>query len=138
MPIENNKKQDVHYLKKQDIIRHLWSGKELAESDIKYLFQKYSCLNEIKKCIEDFRKIYYEKSTVLLDKFIEAYSKSKNKNLVSFSNGLMQDKNAVANSVISKLSNGFVEGNNNKVKAIKRIMYGKAKIKLLSAKVIFG
>jgi len=58
--------------------------------------------------------------------------------LASFANGLIQDKDAVTNSVISELSNGFVEGNNNKVKVIKRSMYGRAKIKLLSAKVVYG
>ena len=73
VPIEKYKKIDVHYLTKQDIIKYLWSGKELSETDIKYIFEKYPCLNEIKKCIQDFRKIYEEKSTILLEEFINTY-----------------------------------------------------------------
>lgn len=101
-------------------------------------FEKYPCLEEMKRCIADFREIYVEKSTSKMDEFISKYSNSSNKNLATFANGLSQDKDAVINSVTSKWSNGFVEGNNNKVKTIKRCMYGRAKIKLLSAKVIYG
>ena len=54
----------------------------------------------------------------------------------SFATGLINDYDAVKNAVVSDLSNGFVEGNNNKVKLIKRSMYGRAGLKLLRAKVI--
>jgi len=46
------------------------------------------------------------------------------------------DIDAVANSVTSLLSNGFVEGNNNRLKVIKRVMYGRAGTPLLTAKVV--
>lgn len=49
-------------------------------------------------------------------------SNDKNSGLASFVNGLKMDIDAVRNSVISELSNGFVEGINNKVKVIKRTM----------------
>jgi len=58
------------------------------------------------------------------------------------SNGIQQNVyhylEAVKNSVISELNNGFVEGNNNKIKAIKRTMYGRAIIDLLRVKVLFA
>jgi hypothetical protein len=59
------------------------------------------------------------------------------KNLRSFASGLLSDIDAVRNAVTSTLSNGFVEGQNNKTKAIKRTMYGRASIKLLRVKVLF-
>lgn len=40
------------------------------------------------------------------------------------------------NAVVSPLSNGFVEGINNRTKMIKRVMYGRCGIDLLSAKII--
>ena len=43
---------------------------------------------------------------------------------------------AVENTVVSPLSNGFVEGINNRTKMIKRVMYGRCGIDLLSAKII--
>ncbi|MDR2530017.1 MAG: transposase [Oscillospiraceae bacterium] len=54
----------------------------------------------------------------------------------SFASGLSSDLDAVRNSVTSPLSNGFVEGANNRIKKIKRDMYGRAKIDLLRVKVV--
>ncbi|NLY97583.1 MAG: transposase, partial [Clostridiaceae bacterium] len=36
----------------------------------------------------------------------------------------------------SQLSNGFLEGGNNRLKMIKRMMYGRARLPLLRAKVL--
>ena len=44
---------------------------------------------------------------------------------------------AVENSVASPLSNGFVEGTNNKLKKIKRNMYGRCSRQLLEAKFMY-
>ena len=41
------------------------------------------------------------------------------------SNGLKKDIAAVKNAISTPISSGFVEGNNNKFKLIKRIVYGK-------------
>jgi transposase len=51
---------------------------------------------------------------------------------------LRGDLEAVKNSVVSELSNGYVEGNNNKITVIKHTMYGRAKIDLLRVKVLFA
>ncbi len=45
---------------------------------------------------------------------------------------------AVENAVVSDRSNGFVEWNNNRIKAIKRTMYGRCGLKLLATKVMLG
>jgi transposase len=42
----------------------------------------------------------------------------------------------VENAVASPLSNGFVEGTNNKLKMVKRMMYGRCGIRLLRAKLM--
>ncbi len=138
--IKAKQKSDRHYLTRQEVFTNLWSDKELAEKDIDYLYEKYPVLKEIKACIQKFREIYQRKDLILLNEFIETYSKEdckdKNPHLASFANGLKMDIDAVRNSVISELSNGFVEGINNKVKVIKRSMYGRAGLKLLGVKVI--
>jgi len=92
-----------------------------------YIINKYPSVLDIIECVRDFRNIYIEKSTVLLEQFISIYSASDIKPLKSFASGLLMDYDAVVNSVTSELSNGFVEGVNNKIKAIKRTMYGRAR-----------
>ena len=54
-----------------------------------------------------------------IDEFIETYGESK---LKSFSNGIKQDIAPVKNAISHPESFGFVEGNNNKFKLIKRIV----------------
>ena len=126
-----------HYVSKSDFERYLWSGKELDPADIEFIFSKYSQISEIQQCIMDFRKIYKNKDVTLLEQFITRYSESPSNPIKSFASGLRGDLVAVKNSVTSELSNGFVEGNNNKIKAIKRMMYGRAKIDLLRVKVLY-
>jgi len=134
--IKPNQKPQAHYITRQDVLKYLWSGEKLQEADVAYLFMTFAILSELKLCIDHFRQTYIEKNLKILDWFIAIYSQSFIKPIASFANGLLSDVDAVSNSVISPLSNGFVEGNNNKIKVIKRTMYGRAKIKLLSAKVV--
>lgn len=73
----------------------------------------------------------------LLYLFIAQYKNSSVKELASFANGLEKDISAIENAVASDLSNAFVEGTNNKVKMVKRTMYGRCGRKLLAAKLMY-
>ena len=134
----NLNKPAHHHVSKSDFERFLWSGKELDSADIDFIFSKYPQTLEIQQCILDFRKIYDDKDISLLEQFISRYSESSSKPIKSFASGLRSDLVAVKNSVASELSNGFVEGITNKIKAIKRMMYGRAKIDLLQVKVLYA
>ncbi|MCC3398123.1 ISL3 family transposase [Enterocloster citroniae] len=74
----------------------------------------------------------------LLYPFIDRYKNSPQNAIKSFSKGLENDMVAVENAVVSDRSNGFVEWNNNRIKAIKRTMYGRCGLKLLATKVMLG
>jgi len=88
-------------------------------------------------CIREFREIFQRKNLSLLYLFIEKYAKSNLEKISRFAKGLAKDIDAVENSVASSLSNGFVEGTNNKLKIIKRTMYGRCSRRLLEAKLIY-
>jgi len=134
--IKKNQNINFHYVSSRDIFDYIWSDKELDLRDIVYIMEKYPCVFDILQCVRDFRNVYVEKSVVLLRYFATIYSFSPIRQLKSFASGLLRDYDAVKNSVMSELSNGFVEGVNNKIKVIKRIMYGRAKLNLLSAKIL--
>ncbi len=70
---------------------------------------------------------------------IERYSNCEVKELASFANGLNKDINAIENAVEYDLSNGFVfKATNSKLKMIKRTMYCRCKLNLLSAKMMLS
>lgn len=56
--------------------------------------------------------------------------------LASFATGITKDKVAVGAAVTEPWSNGQTEGHVNRLKALKRQMYGRAKIDLLEARLI--
>lgn len=111
---------------------------DLTLEHYEYLWNKYSILQEIEKCIREFREIFRTKKMPLLYLFIDRYKYSSLKELASFASGLEKDISAVENAVASDLSNAFVEGTNNKVKMVKRTMYGRCSKKLLAAKLMYN
>lgn len=131
-----SKKTD--YITRKGIFQYLWLHGELTSEHYEFLWNKYSVLQEIEKCIREFREIFRTKKMPLLYLFIERYKNSSIKELASFANGLEKDISAVENAVASDLSNAFVEGTNSKVKMVKRTMYGRCSKKLLAAKLMYS
>ncbi|MBT3749853.1 MAG: ISL3 family transposase [Candidatus Marinimicrobia bacterium] len=66
------------------------------------------------------------------------HSKYKLAGLKSFARGLLRDIKAVENGINMSWSNGAVEGHVNRIKSIKRQMYGRASFELLRKKVILS
>lgn len=133
---DNKSKVIKRFVKKQDLIKHIWSSKEMDEKDRIIIYDKYPDTLIIEECVKDFRDVFIQKTTSSLHNFIEKYIKCSISNLKSFANGLIKDISAVEQAVISPYSNGVTEGNNHRLKLIKRLMYGRAKLPLLRAKVI--
>jgi len=55
-----------------------------------------------------------------------------------FVNGICRDIEAVRNAIIYKYSNGLAEGIVNKIKVIKRIMYGRCGFDMLKRKLLYA
>lgn len=85
---------------------------------------KYPIIQDIKNIFNDFHQTIFGKDPNELDIFIEKY----NSMISSFCNGLKKDIAPVKNAISNEINSGFVEGNNNKFKLIKRIVYGKQKL----------
>ena len=58
------------------------------------------------------------------------------KELNSFISGIKRDSEAVKSSIKYGFSNGLAEGTVNKIKVIKRIMYGRCSFEMLRKKVL--
>lgn len=57
----------------------------------------------------------------------------------TYAKGLGEDFNAVKNAILHRnISNGPIEGINNKIKLIRRTRYGRAKIELLNALAVLS
>ncbi|MDK2905901.1 MAG: hypothetical protein PWR12_1979 [Eubacteriaceae bacterium] len=135
----SKKKQLSKYdhVTRRSIFRFLWMNDALTSGYRDYLMDTYPIIGELYKCIKEFRQIFKEKSLPQLYLFIDRYKISGISQLAVFATGLEKDLEAIENAVVSDLSNGFVEGVNNKLKMIKRTMYGRCGQKLLTAKLLY-
>ena len=73
-----------------------------------------------------------------LEEWLAQAAESGINEMVSFAKGIKQDLAAVEAAVETKWSNGQVEGQVNRLKTIKRTMYGRANFDLLRAKVLYA
>lgn len=129
--------QKYDHLTRTGIFRFLWMNADLSKAHCVYLMAQYPKIRQLDICIREFRNIYKQKNMALLYLFIEKYKQSELQELSRFAEGLEKDMEAVENSVASPLSNGFVEGTNNKLKMVKRTMYGRCSRQLLEAKLMY-
>ena len=73
-----------------------------------------------------------------LDSWIERAKESTFKPFQRFAKGLLDDYDAVKAGLTLEVSNGQVEGQNNRVKQLKRQMFGRAGLKLLEKRLIMN
>jgi len=83
-----------------------------------------------------FQSLLKERRADLFDDWLKRVAASWIEELQSWADGLLADEGAVRNALSSEWSNGQVEGQVNRLKTIKRQMYGRAKFDLLRARVL--
>lgn len=100
------------------------------------LYKEIGGAKTIRKLILSFRKLMQQHNKAGLDKWILKAEKSKIKEIQNFARGIKKDYGAVASGIEETWSNGQVEGQVNRLKTIKRQMYGRASFPLLRARVL--
>jgi transposase len=88
--------------------------------------------------VTEFAKILTGLHGSRLDDWITAVEADDQPDLHSFARGLRQDHDAVLNGLTLPWSSGVVEGNVNRLKMIKRQMYGRAAFPLLRKRVLLS
>ena len=83
-----------------------------------------------------FMHMIREQTGQQLDTWLDEVEASHLPELESFAKGIQQDKAAVLAGLTLPWSNGLLEGHVNRLKLIKRSMYGRAKLPLLRARVL--
>ncbi len=148
-------------IKRRDLLKYITTKKEKISKDktiTKYLNiikEKYPVIDEIINVYNDFYNIFKVKDESLLDKFINKYSINKynvdeetgeiieiddnienvKSGIDGFIKSIKKDIAPVKSAISYNESSGFVEGNNNKFKLVKRILYGKSNLVNLFHKV---
>ena len=104
--------------------------------DINSVFQLYPVLPKLYELVDSFKKLLFEKKFKNLSKWIKKAEKLDIDEIKSFLNGISMDIDGVKNAIKYKYSNGLAEGKINKIKVIKRIMYGRSSFAYLRRKIL--
>jgi transposase len=86
--------------------------------------------------VQAFRQMLHQRQGAHLDDWLAKARASQIKELESFAHGIEQDKAAVCAGLTRNESNAQTEGQNTKLKLIKRTMYGRAGFPLLRQRVL--
>jgi transposase len=100
------------------------------------LCEKYPGIREVSEIANGFIKILQEQETTQLVEWIQKAQKCSIAKIRYFAKGVENDFSAVQAAVSFDWSNGQLEGQVNRLKTIKRMMYGRAKLDLLRKRIL--
>jgi hypothetical protein len=133
--------KDVIRITRSEILKYITTkdvkkikNKKVA-TNIELIKNEFPIIEELQLIYDHFHEIVMGDNPDSMDGFVE---KNEGGVISSFINGLKKDIAAVKNAISYEESSGFVEGNNNKFKLIKRTLYGRANLKTLFAKGFFA
>lgn len=132
--------EPVEYIDKKWLIRLLYRPiekvKGISLAQLTIIFATYPMAERIFNIVDEFKLLLKEKNPDTLGYWMDKATALGLPELNAFIGGLKQDIDAVVNAITSDYSNGLVEGTVNKIKVVKRIMYGRCRFNLLRNKCL--
>lgn len=111
--------------------------KKLSKKAFKRLEDAFDLIPCLSAFLLAFYDILLHGEVAKLDRFIEEYQNNSVDPLSVFASGLKKDYEAVKNCLLyPDISNGPMEGTNNKIKMVRRRGYGRAGVELLNALLV--
>lgn len=95
-------------------------------------------LKDIHEFVHSFRKLMSTQDHQGLEPWMTKYEEVDIPAFQSFINGIKSDFEAVKNALYYSWNNGLLEGHINKLKTIKRMMYGRAGYDLLKRRILIN
>ena len=123
--------KDVIIIKRNQLLKYILTVNPKTKKDdkttenIELIKETYPIVAAVEQVFNDFHSVIMSDTPELIDQFIDIYQGTE---INDFCQSIKKDIAPVKNATSYNISSGFVEGNNNKFKLIKRIVYGKSKL----------
>jgi transposase len=117
-------------------VRDSVSLDEKEQTTLSLVCQVSETTRIIYQLVQEFRHMLHHREGEKLDEWLAKVRASQIRELQSFVQGVERDKAAVVAGLTLPQNNGLVEGKVNKLKLIKRMMYGRAEFPLLRQRVL--
>jgi transposase len=105
---------------------------------VEHLVQASPEIAEARLLAQEFNRILKQRDQTAFPGWMERASQSRIPEIKSVAAGIERDRAAVVAALAYEWSNGTTEGHINRLKTLKRAMYGRAKFDLLRIKVLAG
>lgn len=121
--------EDIIVIKRVCLLRYILTINPKKKRDetiscyIEKIKEKYPVVEVTERMFSEFHAVIMGKNADALSGYLEKYGNTK---IAGLCNGIKKDIIPVRNAISMEESSGFVEGNNNKFKLIKRILFGRA------------
>ena len=141
-PVQRAAPRRVAPLPTRQVVWWLLRRPEALKPSIQTLLEEMEqaspAFGRLERLAHRFTQMVRERQPEHLDLWLEQASTSEFPELLSFATGIKRDYAAVSAALHSPYSTGPVEGNINRLKFIKRSMYGRANFDLLRQRVLAG
>jgi len=132
--------KDTEIVERRWIIKLIYQPLEqlrgITSSQIDCVIKQFPIVGKLYDVIRSFKEIMFSHRVDELDHWIKTTARLGIDELNSFINGITADLEAVKNSIRYEYNNGLAEGKVNKLKLIKRVMYGRCSFSLFRNKVL--
>ncbi|HOQ40379.1 MAG TPA: transposase [Fervidobacterium sp.] len=127
-------------ISKKDLIKLMYKPIEECEVVMEGMYEKiigkYPIIKRMVDLIARFKEIMKSSEVEMLEEWMAEAKSLRIRKIDKFVKGMKRDIEAVRNAIRYEYNNGLAEGSVNKLKVIKRIMYGRSKFGLLRAKLL--
>lgn len=108
----------------------------LTKRQLALVFSRYPIVEKIIELVKQFRQLIKPKKSDELSNWVTQVKTANFYGVARFLNGLSRDIDVVKNAIIYDYNNGLAEGFVNKIKVIKRVMYGRNHFDMLRVKLL--
>jgi hypothetical protein len=137
---QSSKSVRVRSIERKHLIKLLYTPiekiKKMDKDDLDKIYQRYPIYKQIIELVNMFRQMVRERNVNELSTWIDTAKSFENTYINSFIGGITRDMSAVKNAIAFDYNNGLAEGSVNKLKVMKRIMYGRNSFELLRKKML--
>lgn len=135
-----NEDGPVEKIERKWLIRLLYKPvdkvKEITQIQLDKVIEKYPVIGSIYDTVQSFTHTIFSKKPEEIEKWMSEAETMNIAEINSFINGIRRDIDAVKNAIELDYNNGLAEGSVNKLKVVKRIMFGRNGFELLKSKML--
>jgi transposase len=136
----STKSGEIEMIEKKWVIKWLYKPLEkvsvISSEQFVAVSKEYPIFRTLYDLLREFKELMFSKKAEELEAWMKKAESYEVEELTSVVNGLRQDIEAVKNGITLEYNNGLAEGTVNKIKLVKRIMYGRCTFPTLKSKVL--